>query len=90
MKILLTVVVLFLSLQCARTSKEYEKCEKADETYLLCSLGVYQNYAYCTESAGSVSGSASDKASAKFNCDSARIIGLYVCEKNKIDVCGTK
>ncbi|WP_226992972.1 hypothetical protein [Leptospira biflexa] len=79
----------FLS-HCTKTSQSYEACERADLDYLVCSLVVYQSYAFCAETAANVTGSTEVKAAAKFRCDAERLVGTYLCDDIKKKKCGTK
>jgi hypothetical protein len=85
----LVLLLLFL-VQCTKTSDSYEKCERADLDYLVCSLVIYQSYTYCAESASTVTGTTETKAAAKFRCDAERLVGSYLCEDLKKKACGTK
>jgi hypothetical protein len=84
--ILSSILLSLFFVQCAKESDYYEKCKKAEQDYLVCSLAVYSSYTYCAEGANS----ASDKTAAKVSCDASRIVGLYYCEQNKKEICGGK
>lgn len=82
------IIIILFFVQCTQKSVSYQKCEKADSEYLICSLVVYQNYTFCSEFASAGSKSTEEKASDKFNCDATRIIGLSLCEDIKKNACG--